>query len=550
MHEFHIAVIAAVLILGGGGMMVQADSSLTRANAAQPGQAELSQLRKQAAQRQRRIIYNDDGCHVRPYPTPEQFLGLRLKQVADTQVDSVFYCTGVTGMFYGHRPRVGEFFGKYVTDESPAYFRTIRDSIHALAALDTDQLTLATDFCHDNGMEIFFSLRMNDIHEAFPQWPGLLSDFKRNHPEYRFGEPGDFHLYPRSDVRSTAWPALDYAVPQVRQYVLGIFRDVCEGYDVDGIELDWWRSPIAFRPTLTLEPVTPEQIAIMSDWMRQVRKMTEEIAAERGRPLLIAVRLPMSVSRCRELGFDIDSWLRDDLVDLVVVGGGYAPMAIAPEIHDMAEFTHQYDVPLYACISASGMRQEYGSVEAWRGAAMNIWHAGADGIYTFNFFPAQRDPRLSELGSPQTLKGLNKIYGVDRIVPETFEGDLRPGLVVPNRLPIDLEPDRWVAVRMPVGEDIVANAPPGNTTNTRLRLQISKLAQGDEVAVRLNGQTLPAAVPDKPLSAEPSAVWFELQPAPQLFQAGQNLIEVQLTTPRALEAPATLEALYLTVAYE
>ena len=181
---------------------------------------------------------------------------------------------------------------------------------------------------------------------------------------------------------------------------------------------------------------------------------------------------------------------------------------------------------------------------------MNIWQAGADGVYTFNFFPAQRDQRLSELGSPDTLKGLDKIYGIDPIVPETFEGDLRPGLVVPNRLPIDLQPGSWVATHMPVGEDIVANAPPGKTANTRLRLQVSRLAQGDEVTVKLNGQALGAGIPDEPLSAEPSATWLELQAASQLVQEGQNLIEVQLTTPRAAEEPATLQALYLTVGYE
>ena len=282
--------IAVALLIGS--VVITSNGKSASVGAQEGQELDMKQARKEITQRQRRIIYNDDGCHVRPYPTAEQFLSLRLKQVADTQVDTVFYCTGVTGMFYGHRPQVGEFFGKYVTENSPAHFRTIRDSIRALADLDTDQLALAVDSCHANDMEIFFTLRMNDIHEAFPQWAALLTDFKRDHPEYRFGVPEDFDRYPRSDPRSTCWPVLDYALPEVRQYVLGIFHDVCERYDVDGIELDWWRSPIAFGPTLTLEPVAPEHIAIMCDWMREVRNMTEQIAAQRGRPLLIAVLLP------------------------------------------------------------------------------------------------------------------------------------------------------------------------------------------------------------------------------------------------------------------
>ena len=53
---------------------------------------------------------------------------------------------------------------------------------------------------------------------------------------------------------------------------------------------------------------------------------------------------------------------------------------------------------------------------------MNVWHAGADGVYTFNFFPAQRDERLSQMGSVETLKGLDKVYSIDYMVVETFEG--------------------------------------------------------------------------------------------------------------------------------
>ena len=99
----------------------------------------------------------------------------------------------------------------------------------------------------------------------------------------------------------------------------------------------------------------------------------------------------------------------------------------------MAALAHQHDVPVYACISTSGMRGELssdelssselasletwqtrgGAVKSWRGAAMNIWHAGADGVYVFNFFPDRPDERFSQLGSPETLKGLDKIYAVD-----------------------------------------------------------------------------------------------------------------------------------------
>ena len=58
---------------------------------AQEKQLDMKQLRKRAAHRRRRIIYNDDGFDTRFYDTPDKFLALRLRQVADTQVDTVFY---------------------------------------------------------------------------------------------------------------------------------------------------------------------------------------------------------------------------------------------------------------------------------------------------------------------------------------------------------------------------------------------------------------------------------------------------------------------------
>ena len=67
--------------------------------------ADLKKARKQAAGRQRRIVYNDDGCHGEPQNTPEQVLAHRVRQVTDTQVDTICYCTGGGGLFWRINPR-------------------------------------------------------------------------------------------------------------------------------------------------------------------------------------------------------------------------------------------------------------------------------------------------------------------------------------------------------------------------------------------------------------------------------------------------------------
>ena len=154
------------------------------------------------------------------------------------------------------------------------------------------------------------------------------------------------------------------------------------------------------------------------------------------------------------------------------------------------------------------------------------------------------------MGSVETLKGLDKVYGIDYIVAETFEGDLRPGLVVPDRLPLPLGVGGTVTARLPVGEDIVANAPEGKTTRATLRLRISSLAEGDEVTVKLNGQELGSAVPAEALGNEPTAAWVELELNPEVVEEGDNLVEAQLTTQRTIEGPVVLDRLDLIVRYQ
>ena len=48
------------------------------------------------------------------------------------------------------------------------------------------------------------------------------------------------------------------------------------------------------------------------------RRMTEEAGLARGRPILVAMRVPDSVDYCRDMGFDLPRWLEEGLVDLLV----------------------------------------------------------------------------------------------------------------------------------------------------------------------------------------------------------------------------------------
>ncbi len=520
------------------------------ANLDHPGSAaDMKQARKEAAWRKRRIMYNDDGCDTRPFATPEEFLALRLRQLAGTQVDTICYCTGGGGLFWAHVPKVGEALGEFVSAGDEQYVKDLVSGLLALEKLGTDPLAEAVKFGHEQGMETFWSCRMNNIEDSFAPWS--RSRWKREHPGYLFGAPEDWGKYEMTDPRKW-WAALDYAEPEVRGHLLRIFGDVFARYDIDGIDLDWFRSPRFFRETNEDQPVTAEHLAMMNDFVRNVRALADHTAAQRGRPFLISCRIPLSVERCRAVGLDVNTWLDEDLVDILVLGGDLGPMAMAAQLRSMTELAHKYHVPAVANICGSGLQpaHTYYTKEAWYGAAMNAWNTGVDGIYTFNLYPTEPIEQYNKIGSPDTLKGLDKIYAIDPIEPRDFWGFDRAGLVVPDRLPIKLVPNAGVTARLPVGEDIAANAPDGKTPHAVLRIRVSAAAQGDQLHVTLNGTDLGIAAPEEALSPATAPAWFQLVPPLKEIHAGDNVLEIRLETPRSSGGPILMDRIELNVSYQ
>lgn len=122
---------------------------------------EIVAARHKVRQRKRRMIMNNDGNDLRRLEsdkavTPESFLDMRTTPLVCTRVDAIFYCTGVFNL-YKHNTREGELHLRTPTE---------KDKILALIDQGTDVLEIMTSFGHENNMEIFWSMRMNDTHDS------------------------------------------------------------------------------------------------------------------------------------------------------------------------------------------------------------------------------------------------------------------------------------------------------------------------------------------------------------------------------------------------
>jgi len=340
---------------------------------------------------------NNDGNELlRTQPgealTAENFLSKRTTPLIGSQVDSIFYCTGVFNLYF-HQSRESEMMAR--DEKSVAYMKALKEQ-------GTDTLQLMTDFGHKNNIEIFWSMRMNDTHDSGT--PALFCEWKKQHPHYLVGKKGDKFPY-----GANRWSSVDYGVPEVREKVFRILADVCSRYDIDGIELDFFRHPVLFRAQMTGEPVTGLQREAMNELLRRIRLMTERTAEKRKRPLLIAIRIPDSVGYCRALGIDLTRWLKEDLVDIISAPGYFK---LEPW-KNLSFLGHKYDVPVYAClvkrrIQSAEEPEGDTAIRIWRGEALNAWRAGVNGIYTFNRFDPQ-DRIFREIGDPQLLQNLDRI---------------------------------------------------------------------------------------------------------------------------------------------
>ena len=210
----------------------------------------------------------------------------------------------------------------------------------------------------------------------------------------------------------------------MRQLKLATLREVAENYDFDGIEIDFARGPI-------LLPLGHqwENRHHLTDYMRAVRSMTLAVEEKRGRPFLLAARIPENLEGCHYDGMDVETWAREQLVDLLVLGNRSFEVDLAA----FRRITAGTDIKLYPCIDDHHASDgyEHPPIEVFRGVFANWWHQGVDGIQTFNFHnrtpagdaamgqeepPAGRLHRQAyqEMVSPERLKYLDKTFVVQR----------------------------------------------------------------------------------------------------------------------------------------
>lgn len=407
----------------------------------------------------RRIIVNDDGLAADNTEFEKRFL-----PTIDTQVDSYFLCIGQTS---GALERL---------DGIQAFWFPERK-----APAELDKLTRTyLEGARESRGEIFASFRMNDAHDA---WESELTyPLKVERPDLLIGQK---RSYPEDSFMSSSWSGFDYAKKDVREHFRDFILSWCHAYDFDGVELDFFRHPRFFKPG-----EEQENLDTMTEFVRRVRQGLNQIGDQRGRAYLVAVRVPDTLTACRRTGLDVERWLKESLLDMLIVGGGGKPMIWSyGDLKEFIDIAHQHNVLAYPCIN------QFREPIKMRSYASNFWTLGADGVHIFNYFGvpvgSEKHDCLKQMGDPDLLVGLDKLYE-----PVKGGGALYVGYTSqPPRFPLSLI--AGTPIELMVGDNLAKAAQQGILKDVRLRVKVAEMEQVEGITIKINGTPIPAREIDR-----------------------------------------------------
>ena len=494
------------------------------------------------------IIFTDDGWI---------FTALEKVTVADLKEKIVDGYAGTGGSLwwstgdhevYQYETEIGEIFGadaddldpaspSFVHSATPGVETRLATSLRALIAECGGPLTALSGLCRQAEIPFFPRIRMNSHYVIDPAHPGY-GRFRRENPELLIGRPGE--TFPEKSVQWGIRTGLDYAHAQVREHVRQIACETFARFDVDGVELDFMRHSAFFR----MEEAQANAY-LMTDLVRQIKTRLDQVSSQRGKSLQLAVRVPPTLADSQRIGLDVEYWIRNGLVDIVVVGGGFTSFETPVD-----EFVHAAAATpclVYGCIEATRHIDRH----FLRALALRWLSDGADGIYLYNFYsmsPEWNHQTAAELSDLDTLKKLDKRYEISPTMPfSPTEGHsaafrlAHPSTQLPVPLPPD-NPSLGPTLRIRVDDELAA-------VTGKLSLRLENLSPQDQLAIRLNDHTLSwnqahvyhdgwlrqqiaplfwASYPTEPVEQKMEGVSVEYEVEAAFLRQGINEIEIHL----------------------
>ena len=382
------------------------------------------------------LIINEDNSHFFTTRTAEEMTleGLQafVDQYAGTKVSHLFLSPNSMKASFASTTR--EAIWELGDQQMPEGLgKQWMDNARLLHERGLDPYAVWIVRCREKGIVPWLSMRMNDIHDVPDSKSYMHSTFWLNHPEF-WRVPHD---------KSGGWTvrALDYGHPEVREHAMSFVRELLECYDPDGLELDWMRFGWHFKAGEEAQGAE-----ILTDFVREVRDLTDAWSVKRGHPIKLGVRVPAHPDAAKGLGMDGVRWAREGLIDMLVP----CPFWTSSDFDIPVELWKEgIGEAAEGVVIAPGLEH---NTRAWPGGApiandlaatagfaASAWQRGAGQIYLFNYMDSQTRPVTAEEYRVILESGLQRdfVYAAPRRHIQAYRDTVPAGFDAGVDLPVE-----------------------------------------------------------------------------------------------------------------
>ena len=515
-----------------------------------------------------RLIYNTDGNWAFNYLHRRDVkdLTIVLNALTGKGVDVVSVLVGIDDDLSWRGSTHGSLWGENIQDWAPdkdasgdsvggmkmSDIELLHQNLAAIQDDGHDLMQICVERAHELKMGIFASFRLNDAHVNYEDrgWYGR-SQMKLDRPDLLIGSTVQRLSAGRAEEWNFSWQ-WDWAKQEVRNRFLGLFDEVLTRYEFDGLELDYSRQPYYFKSGEAYK-----YRSAMTEFVRKAQEIVGRHQAEKGREIKLIVRVPPSIDHSVTIGLDTETWIREGLVDAVVLSSAsYCDQRI--DVERAVTAARDSKVLIYAgCDGQTHRSSPYNGYQANpagipRAAALNGYRQGAAGFHLFNYDYASHRPKpapegeplaaetpistwvgrftpvdleeLSNLGSAESLAGLDRIYyaATRRL---NHIGDYPPQ--VPYKLSlIGRGAGPANAIRIRVDDDIAGGLADGRIKKTELRLFFSDYQKSfGRIRCEVNGNQIDLASARR-IKNNRGEEWLILDDPP--IREGENTILLAL----------------------
>lgn len=267
--------------------------------------------------------------------------------------------------------------------------------------------------------------RMNDFHYVELDEPAYLRSefyYEALENDYMLGDKA-YNIEYNGNYENRA-NCLDFAEPRVREVLLEYLEETILKYDVFGIQLDFMRNIDCF------DYLSDEgYVEIMNQFIRDSKAIVEKAEEKFGHPIKFMIRCGRSVEHNKVFGFDAETWIKEGLVDAIVV----SPLVWATDNLPISEWRELAgdNVAILACIEDNliNYNNKKTTENYVKGFSAGYYAQGADGMYFNNFF------QKGSIG-PSIWK-----YGIDK--DSLYNGVRKVALSYQDKVPINHFNERY-----------------------------------------------------------------------------------------------------------